>query len=615
MGLPVPGHRRWPIRIDLSDFGDAIAGGEPVSLLQFIAAAISRRAPTPVTAAQLLEWLGRWPWLLVLDGLDEVATPSVREGITEGVSDFLVDAAGRSADVLLVVTTRPQGYAGEFGASDYQRLELQPLDIDKALECAERLGEQRLADDEDLRAKVHERIVAAANDPNTVRLLRTPLQVAIMQILLERRQRVPHGRYQLFEAYFDAIYAREQNKPGWLGHLLEDHRRDIIAIHEQVALLLQQQAEAQGQHEASIAGSELHRLSRERLMAQGHEEEQAAELAEKLVRAATHRLVLLVGVVDSDVAYEIRSLREFMAARALTTGPDEAVLRRLAPLVPSAHWRNTWLFAAGRLFVDREHLGPSVVTLLRQTDAGSLLDMLASPGAELATDLLDDDAMPTPLFRRLLAEQAVDRVSALPDGGLSALANALFEAASGDSVIRARVDHQIDLARAAGGGQAVTAHALLTTWSRHTGGLAAHARRLLGSQTGRTGSLQEALHRTAGKDTLTGPSLRAFAADLVRPDVVPDDERGLDELLADLEPSIQLLRPRTTDQQPPPTFVAAARTPDMASLERAFSRTGVADAYAQLVAAVPGESYQVASALKDVARYWHARRPVAHLLI
>ena len=52
----------------------------------------------------------------------------------------------------------------------------------------------------------------------------------------------------------------------------------------------------------------------------------------------------------------------------------------------------------------------------------------------------------------------------------------------------------------------------------------------------------------------------------------------------------------------------------MAFLEPVLSSPELSDAYAGLADAIPLHSYQVAAALKDVARYWYARRPVGHLL-
>ena len=41
-----------------------------------------------------------------------------------------------------------------------------------------------------------------------------------------------------------------------------------------------------------------------------------------------------------------------MAARALSTGTPAVIRSRLTTTAPNPHWRNTWVFAAGRLFSD-----------------------------------------------------------------------------------------------------------------------------------------------------------------------------------------------------------------------------------------------------------------------
>jgi len=61
---------------------------------------------------------------------------------------------------------------------------------------------------------------------------------------------------------------------------------------------------------------------------------------------------------------------KYMAARALTTGPEPETVQRLHTIAPSAHWRNARLFAVGRLVTDRPHLQQQ------------LLDMVRNPGAD-----------------------------------------------------------------------------------------------------------------------------------------------------------------------------------------------------------------------------------------
>lgn len=460
-----------------------------------------------------------------------------------------------------------------------------------------------------------QRVIDATRERDTSRLLKTPLQVAIMQLLLERMQRAPHGRYQLFDAYFTAIYAREQNKAGWIGRLLEEHRSDIVAVHERIALQLQVEAESHGDREASVPMSVLADITRSRLKEEGHEDDAASKLADTLVKAATQRLVLLVPVLSNDVGFEVRSLREFMAARALTIGPDDNVQARLATLAPSAHWRNTWLFAAGRLFIDREHLRSTIVGLLRVADNNTLLAMLAAPGAELATDLLEDDvALGSPQYRRLLAEHAMDRVAALPDGTWRALGATLFDAAEDDPLIRARLDKHVDHSLSAGGGAAATAQRLIETWSEHTGALAARARALRGgsAKPPREGDYGLLLAPT-GQDTVAGPATSRYLKQFVPQSADASQLTPLMNLLDRLDLRLVTRRDEGGAHEHP-VYVTQRDLPDMAVLDPVLSRTDLADAYAGLVDAIPAASYQAASALKDVARYWFTRRPVSDLL-
>lgn len=106
IGLAIPNHRRWPIRIDLTDLDDVLASAPRTSLLRYLAERISRGGPYDITAADLMAWLGKWSWLLVLDGLDEVTAPTLREGVTASVSDLLIEVASKQADVMIIVTTR-----------------------------------------------------------------------------------------------------------------------------------------------------------------------------------------------------------------------------------------------------------------------------------------------------------------------------------------------------------------------------------------------------------------------------------------------------------------------------------------------------------------------------
>lgn len=389
---------------------------------------------------------GEWPWVLVLDGLDEVAAPTVREALLQHIADFLTDAADADADLMIVATTRPQGYDQELPPAHYEHLELRPLSSREAVRYAERLAAVRHAGDPHLEAQVVARLRQAADDPLTARLMRSPLQVTIMSILLERRVRAPKDRHGLFEAYYHTIYEREVAKPGTVGQLLEQQRGHVNALHEWVGLLLQIRAEHAGDADALLPNQDLHRLASQRLLAEGYADADADDLATQLVTAATTRLVLLVPRTVDAVGFEVRSLQEFMAASALVADDDHSVLQRLRQLAPSAHWHNTWLLAVGRVFAQREHLRDPIVTLLEDIDTADLLALLVLPGAQLAVGILDDAiAAQAPRYQRLFAKRVLALIeSPLPTDTTRRLADTLLEVCQADSQSRLMVDQTLD---------------------------------------------------------------------------------------------------------------------------------------------------------------------------
>jgi hypothetical protein len=107
LGVPTPASKRWPLRVELSKYADQLAGNNELTLLRYVAERITHRSNRTMTPARLQTWLRQWPWLLVLDGFDEVASPPVRDTLVERVQDLLVDVAANDADMLIVATTRP----------------------------------------------------------------------------------------------------------------------------------------------------------------------------------------------------------------------------------------------------------------------------------------------------------------------------------------------------------------------------------------------------------------------------------------------------------------------------------------------------------------------------
>ena len=442
LGLTAPRNRRWPIRVDLAELADDLGPGGDKSLLRWLSEKVTLRAEIDIKPVALARWLRWWPWLLVLDGLDEVTSPEVRRHVLDEIESFVEEADRVDADLLVVLTTRPTGYTERVAPGHFTQFDLRYLDGESALEYGRLVTSRRLDDDLDRRDQVLARFDKNAADPAMTRLLKTPLQVLIMTIILERLGNLPPDRFQLFWRYYETVYDRESAKNTTLASLLAQHRGSITQLHEAVGLTLQVRAETSADARALLPAAELGALAEGRLLELGHEEGTGVSgLAAKIVTAATQRLVLLVPAENNTVTFEIRSLQELMAARALSDGTDDEVRRRLHITAPSPHWRNTWVFAAGRFFSDGPDYRRDLVTeVVETTDKQpGWPGWLCPVGPELAADLLDDGlASNTPKWQRRLLDVALRSLTQAVPRDMRGLAQGLTAAATGNDLLYIR---------------------------------------------------------------------------------------------------------------------------------------------------------------------------------
>lgn len=441
--LPPVRATRWPLHIPLAAFAEALIDGTAADLLGFAAARLTGYlGSAAITSADLHAWLKAMPWCVVLDGLDEVPASPVREKIVEAITDFRVDIAAADADVLLVATTRPQGYQKEFSPEHFHHLHLQQLPAATAARYAQRLITARYSTDPATADNLLRRVQAAADETSsaTTWLMRTPLQVTIMTMLLAQIGEAPTDRAGLFTEYYNTIYRRELGKNLATSRLLRDHRHVIDTLHNRIGLLLHVTGAAGIGTGSQIAAHTLTQLLHAILAEEGFEPDAAAQLAAQLRDTTTERLVFLVGATADHVAFEVRTLQEFCAARALLDGPEQLLLPRLAGIAGGAHWRNTLSLACGLVFTNRHSMRDLVVTFCHDLDStdspAPLLDTTGTErphvddirasvmggkvlhaGAELAATLLTDGvAYSQPRYRGLLLSVAaglLDRTDAV----------------------------------------------------------------------------------------------------------------------------------------------------------------------------------------------------------
>jgi hypothetical protein len=413
-GLDASSARRFPFRIELARFAKVLATQKETSvssILSYIAFVIKERTDSQVTSEDLRIWLHDYPWLLILDGLDEVPASSNRSQVLDAIRDFQVDIATCEADVFLFATTRPQGYNEEFSSKRYEHTWLAPLSIARALHYGTTLIELTYQHDIQRKKEVLSRLQDAAKVDATMRLMESPLQVTIMARLLAQIAKPPQERYKLFQQYYKVIYRREieRNVPV-LSQLLRDYETDIDAIHYHSGLLLQIESEKTQHTDATLSINEFKAVVSDRLNKEGHSEGVLDKLTESIVKCATDRLVFLVPSQSERVGFEIRSLQEFMAAEALMDGRDAVVIERIKAIAAVPYWQNILLFAAGKCFSERQWLRDSISNICGEMNdnPNDQLAHFVQAGSRVALALLEDGpARRQPAYSQALARRAL----------------------------------------------------------------------------------------------------------------------------------------------------------------------------------------------------------------
>jgi hypothetical protein len=421
-GMPRPTLHRLPVRVVLSTFADTVSRSKSVTLLQHIVELINHRSSDPITVPETKRLITAWPLLVVLDGMDEVAAANNRDDVSTRITDFFTEMAAVGADVLTVCTSRPMGFERD-PELDFEELHLTPLEPADAMRYAARLLACRFANNADRQEQTLDRLRTASQAIDTARLMTSPLQVTILSLILEQRRQAPASRYALFRSYYDTIYARECNKPPGIGDVLEAHRPQFDQLHARCGLAIHAGAELAGAAESVLPSKEFELIARDILESEGHPKPDRDALIEQMMRLAQQRLVLLVPRMDG-LAFEVRSLAEFFAARCLMAGEDAA--DKLELLVPSAHWRHTWLLGAGYIFSERLYLRDAVVSRLLTADHSNAVNRLVMPGAELAIDALRDGfSSNTPRFEQDLVVTALRLLTGPIGSHITELADAL----------------------------------------------------------------------------------------------------------------------------------------------------------------------------------------------
>lgn len=412
-GYVWPQTPRYPFRVELNHFAKALSGANDTqvnSLSEYLRQSLSKN--TPIEHVHLRSWLASYPWLLILDGLDEVPASSNRKQVINAIQDFLNEARDLESDLQIVASSRPDGYAGEFDGGEVAHRHLHPLSAQRAILCAEKYVYAKIGKKDDHRAEaVMTTLRTSIVNPLIAKLMYSPLQVTFMVTVVGASGKPSESRWRLFSEYYKTIYERELQKavPPF-DKALSARRSDIDALHHRVGFILQNRAESSGGTQSDISLLEFKTLVRECLGELGLTNQVLEHEVDMIVGAANQRLVFLTSRTPGRLSFDVRSLQEYMAAACLTNSDSTEVMPRLMRIGHSAYWRNVTMFSIGRFFDEPQLRNQREKIRLFCEDLNTKNTQFQKGliGSRLAVDVLRSGVMgDVPAFSRALGKIAL----------------------------------------------------------------------------------------------------------------------------------------------------------------------------------------------------------------
>lgn len=427
---------RIPISIELKDFATWYGTrmqNESKGILSYLCSRISQRLDQTVDGGTLKRALSIKSWFLNFDGLDEVPNDVKDDVANEIIRLTNVVLPELDADILVLCTTRPQGYSGQFEDLDAVTLELLSLPSDVAMKCAS--GVIKFGHTESESKNAIEVLTAAIESPQVRALMTTPLQSHIMAVVVRDGGRPPEKRWELFENFYQVMKKREtlKNFPdARINKLLRENSALLRAIHARLGISLHAFAEISTGAETTLDRPQFQSLARQ--TTERYVEDNVEELVETLMEATTERLVFVNTPESSNtVRFDIRQLQEFFAGEFIYSNVDPLQLRsRLETIGRDSHWREVMHFAISALIVtlrptelavalevicklDDSDQSHPIRTFKRRTGAGAILTLR----------LLNEGVLEEDRAVRLKFKEALTPLYAMLDSGVTSAMTSL----------------------------------------------------------------------------------------------------------------------------------------------------------------------------------------------
>lgn len=352
---------RLPMRVELKDYAVWMEGGDPFgdsdaeptrrkrprpcSVEAFLAYLMHHRSGGLLaTVSTVMNILGRFAVLVVLDGLDEVPEKEARARIVADINEFTGRLADADVPQQVIVTTRPNASGlPEPSSETFDTIELMGLSPALRQEYLRKWADAHSIHGPD-RRKLQRIFDRRTAEPHIAQLADNPMQLTILLYLIHRRQEaVPERRTELYTAYMETLFDREQAKPS----LVRKYRKDL----EEITAFLGWHLQATGETDAingRLPTQAIRRAINDYLFTMGKD----TSVVDALFDGVTQRIWALTSKVSGTYEFDVPPVREYFAARYLYAYADAASPQShksaiLQQLMRRPHWLNTCRFYAG----------------------------------------------------------------------------------------------------------------------------------------------------------------------------------------------------------------------------------------------------------------------------
>ena len=346
------------------------SGSSGRGVMSYLAYRLEKELEQKVLVGTLKRAFESGRWLFVFDGLDEVPG-DVKDLLAPETIKFIDDTLLEcQADAMVICTSRPQGYSGQFDELHPSVVDLAKLDSKEALSCADPILkiDRSHEDAKGYRSTLKE----AIRSPAIQEIMTTPLQSHIMAVVVRDGGRPPERKWQLFSNFYKVIKKREANRKladPQVARLLLQGDKLIKILHNRLGFELHYRAEKSSGAQTSISRSELKEIISE--IVHRLQDDDIETTVSILTEATTERLVL-VNTPDSGeaVRFDIRPLQEFFAAEYIYESANEnGFMDRLRAISSDSHWREVMHFLLSAL-IEQERRGELAyaITILSEID-------------------------------------------------------------------------------------------------------------------------------------------------------------------------------------------------------------------------------------------------------